>query len=56
MKQAANDARSNLVTFINAATRFTEESNVGADMEEAFNLPRGGVPEEVEDSEIRTSW
>ena len=52
MKQAANDARSNLVTFIRAATRFTEESNVGADMEEAFNLPRGGVPEEVEDSEI----
>lgn len=50
MKQAENEARANLTVFLNAATRFTEESNVGADMEEAFNLPRGGVPEEIEAS------
>ena len=52
MKQAENDARANLTVFLNASTRFTEESNVGADMEEAFKLPRGGVPEEADDSEI----
>lgn len=52
MKQAENDARANLTVFLNASTRFTEENNIGADMEEAFNLPRGGVPEEVEDSVI----
>ena len=52
MKQAENDARANLTAFLNAAARFTEESNVGADMEEAFNLPRGGVPEEIEVSEV----
>ena len=52
MKQAENDARANMTVFLNAAARFTEESNVGADMEEAFNLPRGGVPEEIEVSEM----
>ena len=52
MKQAENDALSNLTVFVRASTRFTEESSVGADLEEAFNLPRGGVPEEVEEAEI----
>jgi hypothetical protein len=52
MKQAEADALSNLTVFIRASTRFTEESNVGADLEEAFNLPRGGVPEEIEETEI----
>ena len=52
MKQAENDALSHLTIFIRASTRFTEESNVGADLEEAFNLPRGGVPEEIEEIEI----
>ena len=52
MKQAENDALSNLTVFVKACTRFTEESNVGADLEEAFNLPRGGVPEEIEGAEI----
>ena len=52
MKQAENDALSNLTVFVRASTRFTEESNVGADLEEAFNLPRGGVPEEIEGAEI----
>ena len=52
MKQAENDALSNLTVFVKASTRFTEESNVGADLEEAFNLPRGGVPEEIESAEI----
>ena len=52
MKQAENDALSNLTVFVRASTRFTEESNVGADLEEAFNLPRGGVPEETEEAEI----
>ena len=52
MKQAGNDALSHLTIFIRAGTRFTEESNVGADLEEAFNLPRGGVPEEIEETEI----
>ena len=52
MKQAENDALSNLTVFVRASTRFTEESSVGADLEEVFNLPRGGVPEEVEEVEI----
>ena len=52
LKQAANDALSNLTVFIKASTRFTEESNVGADLEQAFNLPRGGVPEEIDDAVI----
>ena len=52
MKQAENDALSNLTVFIRASTRFTEESSVGTDLEEAFNLPRGGVPEEIETAEI----
>ena len=52
MKQAGNEARSNLAIFIKASTRFTEESTVAADIEEAFNLPRGGVPEEIEETEI----
>ena len=52
MKQAENDALSNLTVFVRASTRFTEESSVGADLEEAFNLPRGGVPEEIEAVEI----
>lgn len=51
-EQAGDDARSHLVTFINASTRFTEESNVGTSLEEGFNLPRGGVPEEIEDAEV----
>lgn len=52
MKQAGNDALSNLTVFVRASTRFTEESSVGADIEEAFNLPRGGVPEEIEETRI----
>ena len=52
MKQAENDALSNLTVFVKASTRFTEESNVGADLEEAFSLPRGGVPEEIESAEV----
>ena len=36
--QAENDARANLVTFIRASTRFSEESTVGADVEEAFEV------------------
>ena len=52
MKQAENDALSNLTVFIKASTRFTEESSVGVDLEEAFNLPRGGVPEEIEEARI----
>ena len=52
LRQAENDALSNLTIFIKASTRFTEESNVGADLEQAFNLPRGGVPEEFEDVQI----
>ena len=52
MKQAANDALSNLAVFVKASTRFTEESSVGADLEHAFNLPRGGVPEEIEEAKI----
>lgn len=52
MKQAENDALSNLTVFIRACTRFAEESNVGADLEEAFNLPRGAVPEEIASAEI----
>ena len=51
-KQAESDALSNLTVFIQASTRFTDESIVGADLEEAFNLPRGGVPEEIEAVEI----
>ena len=51
-KQAGNDARSNLTVFVNASASFTEESNVGTSIEEGFNLPRGGVPEEIEDAEV----
>ncbi len=52
LKQAEIDALSNLTVFVRASTRFTEESSVGADLEEAFNLPRGGVPEEIEETRI----
>ena len=51
-RQAGNDARAHLATFINASTSFVEESTVGTYIEEGFNLPRGGVPEEIEDAEV----
>jgi hypothetical protein len=50
--QAENDARAHLVTFIRAATRFTEESTVGADVEEAFNVMPDNT---VEEGEVETA-
>lgn len=50
--QAENDARSHLVTFIRASTRFTEESTVGADVEEAFNVLPDNTVEEVETAKL----
>ena len=52
MKKAAIDAKSNLAVFVSASTRFSQEGSASADLEEAFNLPRGGVPEETEEVEI----
>ena len=52
MHQAENEARSLLATFINASTRFTDESNVGEDLENAVYLQRGGESEEIEQTEI----
>ena len=52
MKQAESDALSHLTVFIRASTRFTDQSTVGTDIEEAYNLPRGGVPEEVDVTRI----
>ena len=51
-KQAANDALSNLTVFIKASTRFTDEGNVGRDVEEAVNLSGDDLAEEVEEVEI----
>lgn len=51
-RQAENDARSHLVTFIRASTRFTEESTVGADVEEAFNVLPDNTVEEVETAKL----
>ena len=45
-QQAENDARSNLTVFVNASAEFSGDSNVGAALEEAVNLPRGGGREE----------
>lgn len=50
--QAENDARSHLVTFIRASTRFTEESTVGADVEEAFNVLPDNTVEEIETAKL----
>ena len=50
--QAENDARAHLVTFIRASTRFTEESTVGADVEEAFNVMPDNTVEEVETARL----
>ena len=51
-RQAENDARSHLVTFIRASTRFTEESTVGADVEEAFNVLPDNTVEEIETAKL----
>ena len=51
-RQAENDARAHLVTFIRAATRFTEESTVGADVEEAFNVLPDNTVEEIETAKL----
>ena len=51
-RQAENDARSHLVTFIRASTRFTEESTVGADVEEAFNVLPDDTVEEIETAKL----
>ena len=51
-RQAENDARSHLVTFIRASTRFTEESTVGADVEEAFSVLPDNTVEDVETARL----
>ncbi len=51
-RQAENDARSHLVTFIRASTRFTEESTVGADVEEAINVLPDNTVEEIETAKL----
>ena len=51
-RQAENDARSHLVTFIRASTRFTEESTVEADVEEAFNVLPDNTVEEIETAKL----
>ena len=50
--QAENDARAHLVTFIRASTRFTEESTVGADVEEAFNVMPDDTVEEIDTARL----
>ena len=51
-RQAENDARSHLVAFIRASTRFTEESTVGADVEEAINVLPDNTVEEIETAKL----
>jgi hypothetical protein len=51
-RQAEHDARSHLVTFIRASTRFTEESTVGADVEKAFNVLPDNTVEEIETARL----
>ena len=51
-RQAENDARSHLVTFIRASTRFTEESTVGADVEEAISVLPDNTVEEIETAKL----
>lgn len=51
-RQAGNDARSHLVTFIRASTRFTEESTVGVDVEEAVSVLPDDTVEEIETAKL----
>lgn len=47
-QQARNDAQSHLITFIRASTRFSDESAVGEDVEEALTVESDGTVGDTE--------